>query len=549
MFSGFGFFRIFYILLFASTAVVCLSVIPRARSRLQDPDTQWGLITLLGFSGSWAAFHVGRLIAPTRALKVTFYVLGLIVGLATVGSWLYFCSAYANESYHRQPFFRRTALAVYVGIITLKLTSPVHGLYFTTAFVETPFPHLNIQFGVAHWIVTGFAYALSAVGFYILYNLFQDSTHATRRLGLLVGLAGLPVVFDLIGYTTDSILMFNYEPIGVALFALGVLYIADGTFLAVRAFGREQLIDELDEAIVLLDTDGIIHDVNAAAMQLFPALSNGIGEPLKTVAPDVAGYLDRGSEPVTIGEGEASKHYLLSTPQLTVGQTTVGQAIVFNDVTQIERQRRQIQQQKSQLDDFSEAITHELRNTLNILEGHLDLARTHSRNGDSLAVTESLETAGRMTDRMKRLISDLATLAQFGHPAEERSAVDTEEVAARALATVDGAENEINIEAGTIQANDIRLELLFEKLFEFMLLHGGTRIDVQQTDTGFTVSSDCESIETEYIEAAFAYGQAEPNAETGMLLPVARTLAETHGWMIDIDSDYHRGTRIVITHA
>lgn len=450
--------------------------------------------------------------------------------------------------YHRQPFFRWTALAVYVGIVCVKLTTPIHGLYFTTVFATTPFPHLVIQFGLAHWVVTGLAYALSAIGFYVLFDLFQDSGHATTRLGFLVGLAGLPVVFDIVSYANSNwILTFNYEPIGVALFALGVLYVADGTFIAVRVFGREQLIDELDEAIILLDRDGLIHDVNTSATRLFPALSNSIGAHLGDVVPEITEYLQQESELVTIDDGGHDRHYLLATPQLTVGQTTIGQAVVFNEVTEIERQRRQIQQQKSQLDDFAEAITHELRNTLNILEGHLEFARSRNTGSEAMSGMENLETATRMTDRMKRLISDLATLAQFGHPAEETTTVDIEEVTEGALAAVGGQRNELTVQAEAIQANNIRLQMLFEKLFEFALLNGGTQIDVRQTNEGFTVTSDGEAIETEFIEAVFAYGQAEPDAETGMLLPVARTLAETHGWEIGIDPEYRRGVRVVVT--
>lgn len=547
MILGFELLRLGYVCLFAVTAVVCFSVIPRARNRITDPDTRWGLTTLLAFSGFWAAFHVGRLVAPIRVAKISFYILGLLVGLATVGSWLYFCSAYASESYHRQRSFRWAALGVYAGIVSLKLTSPIHGLYFTTVFSTTPFPHLVIQFGLAHWIVTGFAYALSAVGFYILYDLFQDSGHATTRLGYLVGLAGLPVVFDLIGYTdSDWILTFNYEPVGVALFALGVLYIADGTFLTVRAFGREQLVDELDEAIILLDEDEIIRDVNASATRLFPTLSEATGERLETVAPAVRRYLRQESELVTMGEATSQSHYLLSTAQLTVGQTVLGQAVVFTEVTEIERQRRQIQQQRSQLDDFSEAITHELRNTLNVLEGHIDLVQSRNTVGEPLSGEESLETASQMTTRMKRLVSDLATLAKVGHPAKERTTVDIQDVAERAFATVGGTQNKISVQAGTMQGNRRQCKILFEKLFEFALLNGGTHVDVRQTTDGLTVTSDCKAIDEGSIEAAFAYGQAVPDAETGMLLPVAQTLVEAQGWKVSINPKNQGGVQAVI---
>lgn len=549
MILGIDLLRLGYIGLFALTAIICLGVIPRAQDRLKDPDTRWGLTTLLALSGLWAAFHTGRLVVPMGELKIAFYILGLIVGLATVGSWLYFCSAYANRSYHRQRSFRWAALGVYAAIIGLKLTSPIHGLYFTTALDMAPFPHLVIQFGVAHWIVTGLAYALSAVGFYILFDVFQNTDTTTTRVTYPVALAGLPVILDIIGYVSqDAFLTFNYEPIGVGLFALGVLYFADGKFVAVRMFGREQLADELDAAVVLLDTDGIVRYVTAPAKHLLPALSNAVGDPLEKINPDISAQV-RSSEstPMTIDHNESTRHYLLSTSQLTAGQTTVGQAIVFNEVTQLEEQRQEIQKQSSQLDDFAEAISHELRNAVNILDGRINLARSELAAGDPQSSTESLATASRMADRMTRLISDLTTMARYGRPAEEQSPVNIRGVAVPAFESAGGDANNISVDAGSVESNEVRLERLFDRLFQFFLLRGGTRVSITQADGELTIVGDSNPIEQQQIEAAFAYGQAVPDAETGILLPVARTLAEGLRWEMTVDPDYQQGVRIIIT--
>jgi signal transduction histidine kinase len=53
-------------------------------------------------------------------------------------------------------------------------------------------------------------------------------------------------------------------------------------------------------------------------------------------------------------------------------------------VTDVERQRRQIQRRQAQFDDFADAITHELRNTLNIVRGVSKRSRrvwTQTRTG------------------------------------------------------------------------------------------------------------------------------------------------------------------------
>lgn len=549
MIEGVSTLRLGYVTLFFLTAVTCFGVIPRARSRIDDVDTRRGLVSLLALNGLWATFHVGRLIVPSPDVKIGFYIAGLIVGLSTVGAWLYFCSAYASKAYHRNRSFRVAALVVFVAVVSVKLTSPVHGLYFTAAYTTTPFPHLGIRFGLAHWIVTGLAYALSAIGFYILFDLFQESGYATRRLGFLVALAGLPVVFDTIGYVDENLfLSFNYEPVGVGLFALGVLYLADGTFIGVRALGREQLIDELDEAIVLLDRDGVVRDVNVPATDLFPELANSVGTRLETLAPEIEGYLPidapRRIERSPSGD---TRHFLLSAPQLTVGQTVVGQAAVFTEITQFERQRDEIERQRSRLDDLAEAITHELRNSLNIMQGNIDLARTRHPTDVEGSGLENIETAARMTDRMVTLVGDLATLAHLGQSIESRETVDVESLANQAFASVESDAYELRVDAGTVQADSVRLERVFEKLFSFAIANGATQVELTQEDGVISVTDDGETIESADIEAAFTYGQAVPDSETGMLLPVARTLVDAHGWDITIDPEYQDGIRTVIT--
>ena len=540
--------QIAYALVFAATAVTCFGTIPRALHRLEDADTRVGLVGLLATSGLWAAAYVGRLLSSAAALQLTFYLLGLVAGLSTVGAWLYFCSAYAGKDLHRRPLFRRLAVAVFVLIVTIKFTSPIHGLYFSAVPTADPFPHLLIRLGVLHWIVTGLAYALSAIGFYILFEAFQGSNYATNRLKFLVALAGLPVVFDLISYSGfGPVLTLNYEPIGVGLFAVGVLYIADGSFVAVQRFGREQLLDELDEAIIILDTEWRIRDTNEAAWELFPSLSGSLGATISDAVPALDAYLPvEDSRVIELGDSTPPRHYLLSMQPLTVGQTAVGQAVVLTDVTDIERQRRHIQRQESQLDSFEEAITHELRNTINVVRGNIELVAAELDRSEP-TVEERIATASNATDRMGRIVSDLVTLARLGRSAEEIETVDVADASRRAFSAVAGADHTLTTtDAGEIGADRQRLEQLFENLFEFVIRNGATTIEITQTDEALVVTDNGSPISPRDAERAFEYGQAVPDAASGMLLPVVRTLAAAQGWTAGIDPEYDDGIRFTI---
>lgn len=540
--------RLGYSLVFGVAALICFAAVSRALDRLEDSDTRVGLVALLATTGLWASFYVGRIFSSAPEVQLTFYILGLTAGLTSVGAWLYFCSAYAGKSYHRTPLFRQLAVFVFGLVLAVKLTSPIHGLYFTTAQSTTPFPHLVIRLGVVHWIVTGFAYALSAVGFYMLFETFQGSNYATGRLSLLVGLAGLPVVFDVIAYSGfDPVITLNYEPIGVALFAVGVLYVADGSFVAVRRFGREQLLDELDEVIVIVDTEWRIKDTNESARELFPDLTDSLDEPISDVIPALDDLLPATeSRVIEFAESTPERKYLLSTQPLTAGQTTVGRALVLTDVTALERERQRVRRQESQLDNFEEAITHELRNTINVAQGNIELAAAEL-NPDDPEIEERIRTASAATDRMGLIVSDLVTLARLGRRAEEIEAVDVDAVARRAFAATATADHDLTtVDTGEVAADRRRVGQLFESLFEFCIRNDATAVEVTQTPEAFVIDDDGRPLSDTDIDRAFAYGQAVPDAESGLLLPVVQTLAEAHGWTVDVDSAYDDGVRFVI---
>ncbi|WP_079988844.1 histidine kinase N-terminal 7TM domain-containing protein [Halosegnis longus] len=545
--------RVAYIGGFTFAAVACLLSLRRV-SRVSDPDTQRGLRALLGLSGLWAITHVGRLLPISPAGQLGFYVTGLVVGLATIGAWLYFCSAYTGHDHHRQPWIRRAALGLYVAIITIKITNPLHGLYFETTTTTQPFPHVVIELSTIHWIVTGLSYALAAIGFYLLYEMLSRSKSDVRMLGALMATTALPIVFYLATLVdTGGLVTLHYEPLGVAVFAVGALYFVDEQFTAIPRFWRAQILDEINEAIVVTDGAGRLRDYNRRALEIFPELRGREDTPLTDVVSSLACAAEEGGEIITVGQpdDETERYLYVTKTPLTQVDVVVGQAVVCADVTDLERQRRQLERkneqldrQNEQLDAFADAITHELRNTLTIAIGYFGMI-AEERPEDSS--DEAVETVKETHERMERIVSDLARLARRGQTIDEMEACELSSVAAAAFSDVDTDGLSLrNCEDISLRADQSLLLELLSTVVRFADLHGASELAVESDGTIITLTTDGEPIPAETIEDVFAYGEAKPSAETGMLFPTMRAIASSHGWTVEIDPTYRDGVRIEI---
>ncbi|MDS0222076.1 histidine kinase [Haloarcula sp. S1AR25-5A] len=510
---------------------------------MEDPDTRRGMVALLLCSGGWAALELGFLLTP-GTLGYAFYLGSLIVGLATVGAWLYFCSAYTGRAFHRNRLYRAVAAGTYLGIVMVKLTNPFHGLYFATQFVSDPFPHLTITHGVFHWVVTGLSYALVAVGFFMLFELFLEADYDTRPLGVLVGITALPAALDIAGYVSNALLDINHEPLGVALFAVGILYVFDEAFLAV------QLTDGVDDAVVYLDDDDHIKESNGEAKQLFPTLSGSRGQHLDAVLPAITEILETDDQILERTRNGETEYFFISDTSFSLGQVDIGRMLVFTDVTDSERQRRELDRQNEQLEGFATAIRHELLNTLQIITGRVDVAGDALNRGDVGLAKESLQSTAETADRMSKIVDGLATLARHGQTIDETTPVDLQPVVDGAWKRADT--NGLTVAAdvdGQVIADPTRLRDLFESGFTFAAHNGASTVTVTRNADEIVITDDGTPAGETAPEAFFEYGGAIPDAAAGMTLPNLRMLARTHGWDVSLDVTYQDGVRIVISNV
>ncbi|WP_348613651.1 histidine kinase N-terminal 7TM domain-containing protein [Halobaculum rarum] len=406
-----------HIIIFALSAIVCVATIPQAR-KIQHQGTREGLVVFLGAVALWSGGYLGYLIAPTQSVKLAFYILGFVFAFVAVGAWLYFCAAYTGRPPRHAPF-RNLILGTFLFFTALKVTNPLHNLYFTTEWVTEPFPHLVIHHGLLYWIVLGLSYAAIAVGFFVLIERFYHTGSDSRPLVVLVGLSGLPAVATIIGGQVDWLLPLMYEPPGVALFAVGTLFFYRQRFESIRLTG------ESDSPAIFLDQDTCIRDYNQAARRLFPALEESFGKPLDAVNTALSDHLTK-QDVLTITQDDEVRIYDVSSTPFLAGEVMTGQLVTVTDVTERESYRQRLEVKTEQLEALNRVVRHDIRNDMAVILGWAEILKDH--------VDEDGEDAlDRVLQKSRHVIQFTEVARDFVESLSEDETTELEEIELQVL--------------------------------------------------------------------------------------------------------------------
>ena len=205
--------------------------------------------------------------------------------------------------------------------------------------------------------------------------------------------------------------------------------------------------------------------------------------------------------------------------------------------SRLQQRTAELAEQRNRLDEFASIVSHDLRNPMNVAQGHLELARESGED-------RHFEAVEGAHDRMERLVDEVLALSRRGDTVDDPAAVDLSAVAEEAWATVETPAMDLRVETDRrVVSDDRRLRALFENLFRNSVEHGGKTVVVGATDDGFFVADDGPGIPPEDRERVFEGGYSTSPDGTGFGLPIVRRIAEAHDWRIRVTESDEGGAR------
>jgi signal transduction histidine kinase len=210
-------------------------------------------------------------------------------------------------------------------------------------------------------------------------------------------------------------------------------------------------------------------------------------------------------------------------------------------------------------------VSHDLRNPLNVAQGHSDiihelLEAVKTDDGYEPLSDETLDTVSTSTktlsntlDRMERLIDDLLVLARQGQAIDSREVVSLAAIVNNCWEMVDHKNAALVVDDDlTFAVDPDRLQQLFENLFRNAIEHGGDNVTIRigaLDGEGFYVEDDGPGIPEEKREAVFDSGFTTNRDGTGFGLAIVKEIAEAHGWTISLVDADEGGARFEISNV
>jgi signal transduction histidine kinase len=564
----------FNVILFVAGATgATVALLWTIRHRDKKATTEFGLflVTLV----LWNAFQIAELLGGRTTAYYASFGIRVIRGFMAV-SWMYFTVTFAGYRHvlDRWPARLITATGLVYLLVFTGLPSVATSVTFDVAEFSEPSVVTYTTLGLTPYMAIArlFGYGFVGTGIATLpYRLFYSGY--ARRWQTMVFLV----------VTTGNVLLDLFYAFGVLPGLRGVDYTAVGTVCVAVAFVltiyrtdlfefipvvRSHVVENIDDAVVVLNPNRRVVDYNSTAESVFRrpvTLGDEAADvlPAAVVDTELVGTFSAGRTTITVPTDGETTYYDVSASKVTAVGGIAGLVLILRDVTERERQRRQLRanrrelaRKNERLEEFAKIVSHDLRNPLAVARGNLELVADESEPAEAIA--DALE-------RMDEIIEDTLTMAREGQSVVETEQVPVHELATECWADVATQGATLTVDGEMyLEADRNRLKHVFENLFRNSVEHGSTNsrsqtdggvaqadsgptIEVGFTDDGFYVADDGPGIPEGQRDDIFDSGYTTAADGTGFGLAIVAEIVEAHGWTVSVTESERGGAKFEIS--
>ena len=332
-----------FCLLLVCLAIWSLASIPEAGALTVEAKTYWSKISYIG-----------------------------IVNMPVL--WFVFASEYTRKGRWASGKYLFLLWIIPLFTLLLVFTNEVHQLIWTRVYI--PPDGLNIavyERGSWFWVNIFYSYWLMLFGSFMIGETYVR-TQSTQKRQAVIFLGGLmfPWVLSIL-YMLRAIPITGFDPTPLGFIGTSMLvawgFYTDHIFKIIP-IARDMLVDAMSEALVVIDDESRVADLNSAAKQyLGKQVTNPIGIPIREVFPEFVAAIDRFcGEQSVVDEVQLTSGQFFEvriSPLFDHPKHQVGRLIIVSDIS--ERKRVELAEREER--QYAEA----LRDTAALINSSLNI--------------------------------------------------------------------------------------------------------------------------------------------------------------------------------
>jgi signal transduction histidine kinase len=526
----------------------------------------------------WSTAYAVQLSSTVLGTKLLAYgILHIGVSLV-VPAWLLFALAYTGRTaWVTLPVVGGICLIPALFLMGL-VTNP-SGVALTGVGLETSngLVVLVTGNGPLYQLFLAYTYVIIPLGgVLIAQQAIKTGLHARKQATLLLAGGLLPLginIVHVLGVWPLSAVTVNLTPVSIAVSAA---LIAVGLFkyqlINITPIARNVVFNQMGEGVVVLDANHRIVDSNPAANAMLGLSGSLVGGAAATSIPEYDKFTDTADRQYdcTVEANHERTIQVTRTPiatdyrpdstgsdkpNSTTGDGSDGWVILLTDITEREQQRIALERKNHRLDTFASVVSHDLRNPLSIIRGHVALAQ-------ETGADRHFDVIDSTADRMSTFLDELLTLSREGQTVTEKQPIALSTVIGETLSDTDSHQLTVDIQTdAVVMADRVRLAQIFDNLLRNAVDHSSTddpsvtddehteavRVEIGSLPDGFYIEDNGPGVPESVRESLFEYGETSSSGGSGFGLGIVQDIVLGHDWEIQVTDGSTGGARFEIT--